>query len=472
MTVLKHKKPLALIGGALVLLILAGFSGSQYIKTNTVDFVQVYRDGQLIGDLSSQDQAEALLSRKQAEIEAANPKAQMVVETGEVTYERKSAYKAKPQTAATLAKLESLLTSHAVGVELKVNGKVVGIVKDQATADSLLQRVENKYAPPDTVKNKTLEVKALSLSTKQTAEAPKSATSLKSVKFIEKVATVETDVQPDEIADPNALYLKLVKGVVAPTKYTVQKGDCVSCIATKFDISPQVIYERNPWIEDDMIREGDVLDLTVLKPQVTVETVENVTETIVIEPTTVVQKNSNMKIGESKVIREGKSGRKALVYQLVKQNGYLMKEVLVSEQVLEKTIPAIIMKGTKVVGEGTGNFSWPVSGHKVTSSFGGRWGRMHKGIDMIGGKNIMAADTGVVSFAGKKNGLGYAVIINHKNGFETTYGHLSKITVKKGETLEKGDVLGIMGNTGHSFGTHLHFQLVKDGNLQNPIKYL
>jgi len=472
MTVFKHKKPLALFGGALVLLILAGFSGSQYIKAHTVDFVQVYRDGQLIGDLSSQAQAEDLFSRKQAEIEAAHPNAHMVVETGNVTYELKSAYKAKPQSESTLTKLENLLTSHAVGVEVKVDGKVVGVVKDQDTADSLLQRVENKYAPQDTAKNKALEVKALSFDSNKTPAAPKSTTSLKSVKIIEKVATVEADVQPDKIADPNALYLKLVKGVVEPTKYTVQKGDCVSCIATKFDISPQVIYERNPWIEDDMIREGDVLDLTVLKPQVTVETVENVTETIVIEPTTVIQKNSNMKISESKVVREGKSGRKTLVYQLVKQNGYLMKEVLVSEQVLEKTIPAIIMKGTKVVGEGTGSFSWPVSGHKVTSSFGGRWGRMHKGIDMIGDKNIMAADTGVVSFAGEKNGLGYCVIINHKNGFETTYGHLSKISVKTGDTLEKGDVLGIMGNTGHSFGTHLHFQLVKDGELQNPIKYL
>ncbi|MBW7457954.1 peptidoglycan DD-metalloendopeptidase family protein [Paenibacillus sepulcri] len=472
MTVLKHKKPLAILGGALVLLVIAGFSGSQYIKAHTVDFVQVYRDGLLIGDLSSQDQVNALISRKQEEITAANPNVNMVVETGEVTYEHKSAYKAEPQSEATLAKLESLITSHATGVELKVNGKTVGIVKDQATADSLLKQVENKFAPQEAAKAKSPQVKALSFNATSTESTDKPTTALKSVKILEKVETETADVQPKDIADPDALYLKLVKGTVTPTKYTVQKGDCIGCIAAKFNISPQVIYERNNWIEDDMIKEGEVLDLSVLKPQVTVETVENVTETLIIEPSTVVQKNSNMKIGESKVIREGKSGKKTLLYQLVKQNGYLMKEVLVSEQVLQKTIPEIVMKGTKLVGEGTGSFSWPVSGHTVTSSFGGRWGSMHKGLDMVGDKDVMAADTGVVSFAGEKSGYGNCVIINHKNGYETLYGHLSKISVKVGQTLEKGDVLGIMGNTGHSFGTHLHFEIHKDGDLQNPIKYL
>ena len=91
-------------------------------------------------------------------------------------------------------------------------------------------------------------------------------------------------MEPTDILNADQVYLMLVKGTVKPTKYTVKEGDCVGCIADRFNISKQVIYERNSWIQDDMIKVGDVLDLTVLKPQVTVESVENVTEPSPIEP--------------------------------------------------------------------------------------------------------------------------------------------------------------------------------------------
>ncbi|WP_274655480.1 M23 family metallopeptidase [Paenibacillus humicola] len=456
-----------------MLAVIAALSGTQYVKANTFDIVEVYKDGKLIGEVGSQQQVEQLIDSKQAELKASHPDVNMVLDTGKITYGRKSAYKAKPDSDSTLNKLAGLLTAHATGVELKVNGKVVGIVKDQATADSILQRVENKYVPRETAK-KNLAVTTLSYTGEgSNAKQDASKTELKSVKIVDQVGTEETSIQPGQIADPNEVYLKLVQGTVKPTKYTVQDGDCIGCIAEKFDISPQVIYERNPWIQDDMIKVGDVLDLTVLKPEVTVQTVENVTETETVDPQTVIQKNSNMRAGETKVIREGKSGKKKVVYKLTKQNGYLMSEELLGEQVLVPSIPAIVMKGTKVIlGEGTGHFSWPVSGARLTSSFGKRWGRLHKGIDMVGNKNIKAADNGVIEFAGQKTGYGNCVIINHRNGYETLYGHMSKILVKKGQTVEKGEQIGIMGNTGHSTGTHLHFEVHKNGDLQNPIKYL
>lgn len=467
-----RKRPITLAAGAIALLAIVGFSGTQYVKAHSVDFVEVYMNGSLVGEVNSQDQVSQLISRKQSELTKQNPNITMELETGDLKFEQKSAFKAEPETSATLQKLESMFGSHAKGVELEVNGKVIGIVKDKATADAIMKRVEGKYAPQTAAKKGGAEVTALAYSTKS-ASSDKTKTALKSVKFVEKVTTESTNVKPTDILNAEQVYLMLVKGTVKPTKYTVKEGDCVGCIADRFGISKQVIYERNQWIQDDMIKIGDVLDLTVLKPQVTVETVENVTETIAIEPITVIQKNSNMRAGEQKVIRQGQEGKKQMVYKLVKQNGYLMSEQLIYEQVLENSVPAIIMKGTKVIlGEGSGRFAWPVSGARITSGFGTRWGRMHKGVDLVGNHNIMAADNGVISFAGEKNGLGNCIIINHKNGYETTYGHLSKISVKKGQTVEKGDIIGIMGNTGHSFGTHLHFEVHKNGELQNPMKYL
>ncbi|SFT23550.1 M23 family metallopeptidase [Paenibacillus sp. BC26] len=465
---LLSKKPLFLAVGAVALLTIAGFSGSHYVQAHTVDYVEVYHNGKLIGEVGSETQVKELISSKEKQMQEKNAGIHMVLDAGTITYSDKSAYNAKPDSAATLQKLEGLLASHATGVELIVDGKRVGVVKDKATATALLKRVEGKYSPK--VKAGKAEVTALSYSADGSL---KSKSALKSVKFVEKVATKEAEVQPTDIADPEQLYLQLIKGTVKPTSYTVQEGDCVGCIAHKFDISPQVIYERNKWIKEDMIKVGDVLDLTVLQPQVTVETVENVTETESIEPATVVQKNSNMKAGQSKVIRQGQSGKKQLVYRLVKQNGYLMSEELISEVVLKPSVPAIVMKGTKVtLSEGSGRFSWPVTGARLTSSFGQRWGTLHRGVDMVGNKNIMAADNGTVSFTGQRPGLGNCIIINHHNGYETVYGHLSKISVKRGQTVEKGQRIGIMGNTGHSFGTHLHFEVHKNGALQNPLKYL
>lgn len=471
---MKSNKPLLFMGCAIVALTVVGFTGSHYVKANTIDFYEVYRDGQLMGTVHSKQQVEQMISNKQEELKSANPNIQMVLETGEITYEPRSEYKATPDTDGTLLALANQFTSHANGVELKVNGKVVGIVKDQKTADNILAKVQARFSPQPAVAKSAKEVTALAYSG-QTAPTKQSKpqSTVKSVKFVEKVNTEAAEVQPTDIEDPNELYLMLVKGTTKQTKYTVQPGDCIGCIAQKFDISPEVIYERNKWIKNDEITIGDVLDLTVLKPQVTVETIENITEMETIEPIVEVQKNANMRAGQSKVIREGQSGKKRVVYKLVRQNGYLMSEELISEEVLVPSVSSIVMKGTKVIlGEGSGKFAWPVSGARLTSSFGQRWGRQHKGIDLIGNKNIKAADNGVIEFAGTKNGLGRCIIINHKNGYKTTYGHLSKISVKKGQTVQKGDSIGIMGNTGHSFGTHLHFEVHKNGSLQNPMKYL
>lgn len=100
---------------------------------------------------------------------------------------------------------------------------------------------------------------------------------------------------------------------------------------------------------------------------------------------------------------------------------------------------------------------------------------MHKGIDIArpANRNILAADNGVVEFAGYDNGgYGNKIIINHNNGMKTVYAHLSSISVSVGQTVEKGKVIGIMGSTGNSTGIHLHFELYKNGALQNPLDYL
>ncbi|HEU5279723.1 MAG TPA: peptidoglycan DD-metalloendopeptidase family protein [Gaiellaceae bacterium] len=116
---------------------------------------------------------------------------------------------------------------------------------------------------------------------------------------------------------------------------------------------------------------------------------------------------------------------------------------------------------------------WPVSG-PVTSPFGYRWGRLHAGID-IGvpyGTPIHAAASGTVVLAGWTGGYGNYTCIDHGGGLATCYGHQSSYAVSAGAQVSQGQVIGYVGNTGHSFGAHLHFEVRINGNPVDPLGYL
>ena len=111
---------------------------------------------------------------------------------------------------------------------------------------------------------------------------------------------------------------------------------------------------------------------------------------------------------------------------------------------------------------------------RFTSGFGMRWGRMHKGADFAGdrGTPIHATANGVVTHAGWSSGYGRLVKIEHELGIETRYAHMSRIRVKQGQRVSRGDRIGDMGNSGRSTGTHLHYEVREDGKAINPMRYI
>lgn len=125
-------------------------------------------------------------------------------------------------------------------------------------------------------------------------------------------------------------------------------------------------------------------------------------------------------------------------------------------------------------------FAEAVSGARLTSRFGYRRdpvngrGALHTGVDLAGkrGAPIRATAAGRVTFAGRQQGYGNVVEISHGFGYETLYAHLSRIRVKKGEIVERGDRIGDMGDTGRSTGTHVHYEIRTDGEPVNPLKYI
>ncbi len=98
----------------------------------------------------------------------------------------------------------------------------------------------------------------------------------------------------------------------------------------------------------------------------------------------------------------------------------------------------------------------------------------HKGVDFAGkdGSGVIASAAGVVTWAGSRYGYGNLVEINHGNGYVTRYGHNSKILVQTGVAVEKGQRIALMGSSGRSTGPHVHYEVIKNGRLVDPIKYV
>lgn len=116
---------------------------------------------------------------------------------------------------------------------------------------------------------------------------------------------------------------------------------------------------------------------------------------------------------------------------------------------------------------------------QISSGFGTRKhpisgiAKHHNGIDIsCSVREVVATATGIIKATGYDAGLGYFVVIDHQNSYETTYGHLSKISVQEGQTINILETIGMVGSTGASTGNHIHYEVRKNGILVNPIEYL
>ena len=122
-----------------------------------------------------------------------------------------------------------------------------------------------------------------------------------------------------------------------------------------------------------------------------------------------------------------------------------------------------------------GSYQWPAAG-TMTSGYGWRWGRMHKGIDIansVGTPVVAVADGVVLSSGWNDGGYGYLVELSHRDGTVTRYAHNSRLLVSKGMTVAQGTPLALMGSTGHSTGPHLHFEIHPPGTgAVNPLAFL
>lgn len=259
--------------------------------------------------------------------------------------------------------------------------------------------------------------------------------------------------------------------------YTVQEGDTVSGIAVGHGLSIAEIKQLNPNLNVESIHIGDKLKLSGAVPYLSVKkTVTQEYDTAIYYETTVVN-DETMYVNKSYIKVPGVQGKAHVKADVVYVNDREVSRTILSYQVVQQPVTAVKVVGTKPLPKkaATGKFIKPSNGH-FTSGFGYRpsMGDYHTGVDFAGsvGTSIWAADGGKVIFAGRKGNYGNCVMISHENGYVTLYAHCSRLLVSAGDRVAKNQTIAKVGNTGRTTGPHLHFEIRKNGSPVNPLKYI
>ena len=241
-----------------------------------------------------------------------------------------------------------------------------------------------------------------------------------------------------------------------------------------YDTTVEELMSANPEKNPSKLKPGDEVELLVPTSKLTVETIEEVEYTEQTDYEVVVENDASMYTNQKKVKKEGQEGLSKIVASAVRHNGILVEKNIINEEVIQAPVSELVVKGTKQVPKtmATGIFMMPTRG-RVSSPYGTRWGRMHRGVDIAAstGTPIYAADGGTVTISKYSGALGNMIEIDHGNGIKTRYGHASKLIVKAGTKVYKGQHIANVGNTGYSTGPHLHLEVLINGVQVNPNKY-
>jgi len=351
--------------------------------------------------------------------------------------------------AAVESKLAENLDYKVTAGAIIINKKTLTYVSSPAAADKVLAQLKKEYSQVD------------------------SSEKILSLAFAEKVLVKSVRVSVKQILSGNKAYDLITTGTNNPEKYTVKEGDSLWMIARQNDMYVDDIIKANHLTTDKLDLDQKLI-LVKSKPYINVVTrvKGEKTEEIPYETKIITDKKSPSRVA---IRQNGKNGQKHIVYIASKKNGVVSKREIIEEKILQAAVDRVIVKGSGVTIASrslisrTGAMSWPLYG-VVTQYYSGG----HHGID-IGvhtGTPIYAADGGVVFFAGYSGGYGNCVKIDHGNGLETKYAHCSSLVVSSGQMVSKGQLIAYSGNSGHSTGPHLHFEVTSNGAYNNPIGYL
>lgn len=254
-------------------------------------------------------------------------------------------------------------------------------------------------------------------------------------------------------------------------KYIVASGDSISTIARNFNINVNTVLWANNLTAFSIIRPGD--ELSILPKNgflYKVKRGDNLGKLAQSYDTTIEKILDSNKMGEGDSIQIGQE----LIIPGIRRISTPPNKTVASKPSGSSSglnvIKDIITADAPIVS--SNKMLWPTTGYRITQYFS--WS--HNGLDIADkvGTSIFASDSGTVEISqgGWNGGYGNTIVINHGGGKKTRYGHMSKLLVSKGDKVEKGKAIGLMGSTGRSTGSHLHFEVIINGARYNPLNYI
>ena len=421
---------------------------SVYTRASTVRY-----DGEVLGTVSSRAAAESAFTGLET-VASAILNRDYTIDREAVTLE---SHWAKRQDLISQEELQENLSDSLGEVtsaySLYVAGSWIGSTPYKGALEQLLEQIKASATNEDTL----------------------------SVSFAEKVEVRQEYVASERIMNLGHLAELLYSTKTEEVIYEVKKGDTWSQIASDHDISSAKLLELNPGYDINKLSIGEELTISAAVPYLTMTVVQQERYLQDVQYEVIYTDEPSMYQGDTKVTSKGSYGAADVVASVTYVNGEETERTVLSSVMLREPVTEHQLQGTKVRPSWypTGSFRWPCTG-RVVSKFGGRkspggiGSTNHKGLDIANsrGTPIYAADGGTVVYSGWQGGYGYVVKIEHNNGLRTVYAHNSKLLVKVGNTVHKGQEIAKMGSTGNSTGSHCHFEIQLNGVAQNPYNYL
>ncbi|MCA1011800.1 M23 family metallopeptidase [Halobacillus halophilus] len=414
--------------GALVLSLTVG---TAYAEKNLNTVYQVYVDDEPIGTVENKEDIQSFIEDRVHRAEITYSEEDLNLNE-DITFTPEKNLSSESKKAKVLERLGESISVSAESVQVNIDDQTVAHLSADEEIEEVKQRLKEKY-----VEEETLTQLESQDSKGKPIEMEERASGILSVELSHEIKGESSEVHPSQISSVSQVVREVKKGTVVENSQGGNKP---------------VEGEVSEPLTEVVVQEKDVEEQT-------------------IESSRKIVKTNDLLKGETETKQEGSDGRKEIHTLITKKNGSVEARETLKEEVVEEPVEEVILKGTKIIpSRGTGTFAWPAVEGTITSHVGERWGRYHKGIDIAGvdDRTIKAADNGEVVTAEYQSGFGNKVVIDHNNGYETIYAHLDSIDVEVGETVRKGNKLGVMGTTGNSTGIHLHFEIHKDGKLEDP----
>lgn len=302
---------------------------------------------------------------------------------------------------------------------------------------------------------------------------------LSDMSFAEEVEIVEAYLDVAQLTSLEQAVEEVIKEQEVNAVYEVVSGDTLSEIAIKVNIPMDQLVAMNDALESTSttIRVGQELIITVPEPELSVDRQETMYYEEFYDAPIIYQDRDDWYTTQTRTIQEPSAGFRRVVAIVSYRNDKETGREILKEVVEMEAVAKIVERGTIIPPK----YIRPVSGGKRTSGFGRRnkpsvkgASSNHKGVDWAvpTGTAVVASSGGTVVKAGWSTGYGYCVYINHPDGRQTRYAHLSKVLVSVGQTVSQGQRIALSGNTGASTGPHLHFEMLINGTQVNPEKYL